>query len=202
MSEGKQQNLTFSQREGLEVLPPQMQVGELSEDVRREIWNRIWRLLESQRSFGGGSFFLTARGQSFARVVIGRWLRIPEDQIDTKAEIVYRSFKDGILKSDFNEVLDLLEIIVNLALNDGTQQARALAPVEIISLFEDHAAPYYLEQSGKKYQFQTRTSKQERDATLQSLKAVEGGGFEAALSHLDQAAEHMRAKINGIAPKC
>ena len=43
-------HLTFSQRHGYEPLPEPMQLEELSDDLRREIWNATWDLLRSERS--------------------------------------------------------------------------------------------------------------------------------------------------------
>ncbi len=43
-------HLTFSQRHGYESLPEPMQLEELSDDLRREIWNATREFLESQAS--------------------------------------------------------------------------------------------------------------------------------------------------------
>ena len=48
---------TFSQRYGYESLPEPMQLEELSDDLRREIWNATREVLLSIRSEGTYSYY-------------------------------------------------------------------------------------------------------------------------------------------------
>lgn len=180
--------LTFSQRNGYEDLPPQMQLGEISGDLRREIYNQIWRFLDrhTQSAFYGGSACLKQEIELIIRMILGEFLNKPEEGISCEPHHVRGIFKSVILEENFNRVLDLLEMIVN-------HEPEGLQPQSIAALFEKHAAAYYLKTDKKPYFFFPRTSTQESEATLASLKAIKSAsGFDPALTHLNQAAKHLR----------
>ncbi len=191
MSEHTAAHLNFSQRNGYEKLPPQMRLEELSGDLRREIYDRIWRYLEQNSD----TYYLDYVGQNFTRLVLKKFFKIPEEKISDVKEEAYGDFRKIVMDGKFNKVLDLVEIIANADFNKNTAEANQLSPVALRDLFDNHVAAYSLQAVNEKYQFHPRTSKQESDATLQSLEAIKKEhGFEAALSHLDQAAEHIHEK--------
>ena len=191
MSEHTAARLNFSQRNGYEKLPPQMRLEELSDDLRREIYDRIWRYLEQNSN----TYYLRPAGKNFTRLVLGKFFKIPEEKISDKKVDVYGTLREIVTNGKFNKVLDLVEIIANAGFTKDNAEANQLSPVALCDLFDNHAAAYSLQFVNEKYQFHPRTSKQESDATLQSLEAIKKQhGFEAALSHLDQAAEHIHGK--------
>ena len=106
-------HLTFSQRYGYEPLPEPMQLEELSNDLRREIWNATRELLISLRSLYA-SYCFDEEASRFLERVLGKLLKKFEDEIDTSDyDDVLSQFKLLILQGSFNEVLDLVEIMAN-----------------------------------------------------------------------------------------
>ena len=106
-------HLTFSQRYGYAPLLDPMQLEDLSDDLRRELWNVTRKLLLSLR---GINSLLTPKfeeGTLFIERVLGKYLKKPEDEISTSYDFAKDNFKNLILQGSFNEVLDFVEIMVN-----------------------------------------------------------------------------------------
>lgn len=185
-------DLTFSQRYGYEPLPKPMQLEELSDDLRREIWNETRRLLSSITSDGLYEYFsvpyFAENEERFIERVLGKFLRKPEDEIDTSSEAVMKQFKNLILQKPFNEVLDLIGIIAN----DSGYGAELADPIR--ESFERCVAAYYLDMSRHPYEFIPRSNQALGDATREAIKTISEGGMAGAERHLRQAAEHINAR--------
>lgn len=181
--------LSFSQRNDHEDLPPQMQLEELSDDLRREIYNQICHLLNSYTSDNmNGLPYLQQEIEPTIRRILGEFLKKPEEDTSCNPADVKTHFRKAILEGEFNHALDLLEMIIN----SNTWRRHPAFIKVIAALFEKHAAAYYLKTDKKPYHFVPRTSKHESDATLASLKAIKSAsGFSATLAQLDQAAKHL-----------
>ena len=180
--------LTFSQRYGYEPLPVSMQLEELSDDLRRELWNVTRKLLLSLR---GNNALFAARfeeGTLFIERVLGKSLKKPEDEISTSYESAKNDFKNLILQGSFNEVLDLVEVMVNERRYDKEFVKR------IIELFETHVVAYWLDKSKHPYQFFPRSNEAQGEATREAIKTIRDGGMEGPETHLRQAAEHINAQ--------
>lgn len=181
-------SLTFSQREGYAPLPKPMQLEELSDDLRREIWNetRIWLLSISSYDYEGNYFFEN-NGRSIERV-LGKLLQQPEDEIDTSFWTVMDLLKNWILEGPFNEVLDLIESIANHS------EYGAKFADHIRESFERCVAAYYLDMSRHPYQFIPRSNQAQGEATRKAMETISEGGMAGAETHLRQAAEHINAQ--------
>ena len=180
--------LTFSQRYGYEPLPVPMQLEELSDDLRRELWNVTRKLLLSLR---GTSSLLTPKfeeGTLFIERVLGKSLKKPEDEISTSYEFAKDNFKNLILQGSFNEVLDLVEIMVNERRYDKEFVKR------ISASFERSAAAYWLDKSKHPYQFFPRSNKAQGEAAREAIKTIRDCGMEGAETHLRDAAAHINAQ--------
>lgn len=194
MDEGRAfENLTFSQRSGIEPLPEPMQLEELSTHLRREIWNLIRQLLLAMRKSGGGIYYFLQNDKRFIERVLGRFMSVPEDEISTIYDSVIANFKTVVIDGTFNRVLDLLEIIAN----DRRTGADFTGSVE--EIFEEHAAPYVLDTSHYKYFFRPRSSKEQGIATKQAMETLQSENMEGAVVHLREAAEHINAGQYGDA---
>ena len=182
-------HLTFSQRYGYEPLPEPMQLEELSNDLRREIWNATRELLISLRSLYA-SYCFDEEASRFLERVLGKLLKKFEDEIDTSDyDDVLSQFKDWILHGRFNEVLDLVEIMAN----DSDYVEEEIVN-GISESFERCAAAYYLDMSRYPYHFFPRSSKAQGEATQESIKTIRDGGMEGATTHLRDAAAHINAQ--------
>ena len=179
-------SLTFSQREGYESLPEPMRLEELSDDLRREIWNKVRELLRSS-SFVGLRGFGSA-GEKCIERVLGKLLRMNEDEISTDYEHIMQLLKNYIMQEDrFNKVLDLIEIIV-----DDESVTDEFAN-KIAYLFEVHAAAYWLDTSRRPYQFFPCSTKEQGEATRAAIETIRASSMEGAETHLRQAVDHINA---------
>ena len=163
-----------------------MQPGELSDALRREIWNKIRGLL--RRSYDPIRYpYFTENKKRFIERVLGKLWQKPEDEIDTRYETVMQDFKKLILKSDFNVVLDLIESIAN-----DSKYGAAFAD-HIRESFERCAAAYYLDMSRHPHQFIPHGNQAQGEATRKAFETISAGGMKGAETHLRQAAKHINA---------
>ncbi|MYI79249.1 MAG: hypothetical protein F4060_04855 [Holophagales bacterium] len=165
-----------------------MQLENLSDDLRREIWNciRQWILIAHSRGTGYGRA-LTGDGVRLFERVVGRLTRLPEDEVPSAYDEVHALFKNTILKDPFNLVLDLVEVLCN------DEQGRAPFAQHMAGFFEQHAAPYWLDTSHRPYRFAPRSSQEQGDATRKALDSLRAGKMDGARTHLRNAVDH----ING-----
>ena len=183
-------HLTFSERYGYEQLPDPMQLEQLSDDLRREIWNLFHDYLSTQEKkyfVFSGIPLEVFRPFEYA---LGKILKKPEDEINL-SQISKKGldiFKQTILNTNFDQLLSLIELIVN-----GTPDSLRFAQ-EIAVLFDSHAAAYWLDVTQKPYQFFPRSNSEQGYAVQQALKTVEDRGMTGASVHLRQAAEYINTQ--------
>lgn len=175
---------TFSQRYDYELLPEPMQLEELSDDLRREIWNALREFLHGHAHI---PYFLDT-AKKFIERVLGKFLKISEDEIPTDYYKAMDAFKGILFKGKFNKSLDLVEI----AIND-----KAFSEVfvnRIAKSFEGCAAAYWLDTSSRPFRFYPRSCREQGEATQQAIETIRESGMEGASAHLSQAAHHINAK--------
>ncbi len=181
-------HLTFSQRYGYEPLPEPMRLEELSDDLRRELWNLLRRFLQTitEPDYYGPVF--TTGGELLVERILGKASRVPEDEIETTYKRAAEIFKELVLDGEFNFVLDLLGIIIN------DQEVENELGLHVALLFDRHAAAYRLDTSRHPFQFFPRGSKEQGEATQRAIKTIHESSMEGAATHLRQAAEHINAQ--------
>ena len=204
-------HLPFSQRYGYEPLPESMRLGELSDDLRREIWNAI-RESFLEKSLTANHTF-PSQVHRFIRGILGKLLRRPEDEIGNHYSSVSKEFKKVVLEGRFDSVLDLVEMTINTghtqnpSTNYEAVYKRAVdnyildriydrdeLAQHIKSLFNQHASAYGLDTSKRPFQFSPRSNKEQGDATQQAIETIREGRMDGAATHLRQAAEHINAR--------
>ena len=182
---------SFSQRYGYEPLPKPMRLEELSSDLRVEVWNEVRQFLLGKRDAASliiGPRHFTEQAKRFIERVIGRHTKRPSDTISTEHDEVLSTFKNSILSGKFNQVLDLIEIMVNdkdvtEAFVKGTS-----------NLFEQYTAAYRLNTSQRPYCFFSQASKEQGEATRQAVETICESNFDGAAAHLRQATRHINAR--------
>lgn len=180
--------LLFSQRHGYAELPAPMHLEEISDDLRREIWNVTREILMSMRGISMvGENFLDYEGRRFVERVLGRFLKAPEDDVSTDYHEVLVVFKSQILQRDFHEVLDLVEIISDVE-ESGRFRDR------VAECFERHGAAYWLDVSRPPFQFVPRSSEAQGHATRKAIETIREDGMDGADTHLRHAAAHLNAR--------
>lgn len=187
------EQLTFSQRFGYEKLPEPMQLEELSGHVRREIWNLIRELLLEKRSISVYSNFFSGEEERFIERVLGKFRKVPEDEVSTDYDRIMTFFKNVVIDGRFNRVLDLLQIMAN---DRGTGPGFTNS---VRRTFEDHAAPYILDTSQSNFFFRPRSNIEQGIATKQAIEVLSMENMDGATTHLREAAEHINAGQYGDA---
>ena len=180
-------HLSFSQRHGYAPLPEPMQLGEVSEDLRREIWNVVREMLLEGSHFDMS--FVSEEKKRFIERVLGQIEKKACDEISTEYKKAMLEIKSALLGGgSFNAVLDLVEIIVND--RDITKDF-----VERIkSWFGKYAAAYQLDTTQHPYLFSPQSSKEQGEATQQAIETLHESNMSGATAHLRQAAEHINVQ--------
>lgn len=180
-------HLTFSQRYGYEDLPEPMRPGQISDDLRREVWNAFSKELSEYTihdAFGTPDF--NWDGEYFVKRVLGKLLKKPEDEISADYSDTFPRFKGTILTGPFNFHIDLLEAVIN----DDAMASLAI-PMKI--LFEEHAAPYRLDTAQRPFKFFPTSSAEQAEAVQEALHRLQAGDMQDAFSGFRLAAEHINA---------
>lgn len=182
---------TFSQRHGYQPLPEPMRLGELSNHLRRELCNALRSFFLSISDEYGSHRFFTDDAEKYIERVLGQFLELPERQISTSFDDTVKATEEIIINSDFNEVLDLIEIILYENSLDPSLGER------ISELFETHTSAYWLDTSKTTYQFIPRGSIEQGEATKMAIEALESEEMVGATEHLRRASELINAKQYG-----
>ena len=170
-----------------------MQLEQLSDDLRREIWNLIrGNLLDIREDRGCDHHIFPEYFERFVEHLFGKLLKLPEDKISTDYEDVLEKFKKIILEGRFDQLLSLIELI----LNDDSEyfMYNFVFANSISELFDFHAAAYCLEVTQKPYQFIPRNNPEQGEAVQQALKTVEKSGMTGTSAHLRKAAELLNTR--------
>ena len=190
-------HLTFSQRNNLVPLPEPMKLGELSDDLRRNVWNVSDKFLQavSYRNITTSERLLLPDVEELMVYVLGHVWKKPEDEIRAvpKKSVlvsVREHFRAMVFKGDFNIVFDLLEMILNEGSRLSSGHFNHFAD-NIKKVFERHRAAYRLVfiKEHRCYQFFPQSSEEEGQAIQQAVETVQDGGMQGAAVHLREAAK-------------
>ena len=165
---------SFSRRYGYEPLPEPMRLEELSSDLRREIWNAVREVLVGKRDGVSEYYYFHAPDERFVERVLGANTKTSEDEIPTEYDHVCVYLKNSVLNHQFNQVLDLIEIMVND--RDITEDFVK----RMNNSFEQYAAAYWLDTSQQPYRFVPRGSKEQGEATQQAIETICENNFDGA----------------------
>ena len=88
-------HLTFSQRYGLAPLPEPMRLGEISKDLRRELWNVTYAFLDrgSHSDWTATEAYFETHVREFIKRAWGRFTKVPESRVRTEYGKVIRDFE-------------------------------------------------------------------------------------------------------------
>ena len=163
-----------------------MRLGELSPDLRRELWNIVRRLLKGISYPTSHEPYFGDFNEGRIERVLGRFARIPESEVDTSYPKVVNWFERIIMKSEFNQVLDFIGIIVNEIDNH-----EYIDPADINDLFISHQAAYWLDTSQRPYRFIPCANPEQGAATRKAIETLLEGGRGGAATHLRDSARHI-----------
>ncbi len=183
-----QKNLNFSQRYGYEDLPEPMHVGQISDGLRRKIWNIVREKLlsfEEPLPVSAGYVDFGRRGHAFIERVLGEFYEKPVDEITAVSKDYLPDFKKIILQAECNRFLDFLEII-------GNDEDGKILAEKIQNLFEEHAASYRLDNTGRRWQFFPCSSAEQGKVVQKAQQNLQVGGLQDVLAGLHVAADHIK----------
>ena len=178
--------LTFSQAEGIELLPQPMALGELSEEVRNLLWSYIYECLKethiSNRISG-----LSYVGNPW-NVILDNFhvfsLRRPSDEFNNRFEAQIKILKEIILRDDYNRVFDFFQFV--LRHSHVPHQFRT----DIRRILENCLCAYTIMDDGPTI---VPSAIPEQGESIQaSLRELASGPFGGARMHLRKSAECIR----------
>ena len=165
-----------------------MRLEEISDDLRREIWNAVRQLLLKLERRGIEGPYFDAIGRGLIERALGRFAKLPEEDVPVDYNGVMDTCRKIVTKCKFNEVLDFLEIMID------EQGGSTEFTYTIEGLFKNHVAAYQLDTSGFDCQFVPSSSEEQGYAIQQALGTLREGKMEGATAHLRDAAGHINAR--------
>ena len=182
---GFPEHRTFSQRYGYKPLPEPMNPEQISDDLRREIWNIVWHILRDNAYVSGNEVSFKRSFRDAIRRTWGNFKKIPESRILSDATEMARDIEKTILSDEFNTVLDFLEILID---EEPTYDFADNLKV----LFDKYGAAYWLDMSQQPYRFTPCASREQGEAARQAIETLHEGGMDGAAKHFRQAGEAMK----------
>ena len=153
-----------------EPLPAPMQLEVISEDLRREVWNLVWNFIASIRKRKPFGYYFAKEEELFFGHALGRHLNKSIDEIECSHEHVTKSIKAICFDSQFNKLLDLLEIF-------GIDNQYGIKFRQTIkNLFESHGASCRLDISNQPCQFIPCSTKEQGDSVEKALESLHERG--------------------------
>ena len=182
------EKVNFSERYGYEPLPKPMRLEELSEDLRRELWDEVRQLLFRYRNGLRPSYFFNDNGRELIERVLGEYQRKPRDEIHTSYDHVLDYCKHVLMNGLFFKVLTFLEILI--AINEDETKIRDFG-YAVEQLFEKHGASYRLDTSALDCEFFPCSSEEQAISIQKALKVLGERNMKGAATHLRDAAGHI-----------
>ncbi len=114
MSENSQNNsyLPFSQRNGFEDIPPQLQIGEVSAELRRLLHYAVYTDLIGNVRTGLRDIALFGPWVSIIQDIFVRFLQQPIDECPTSIEVWQELLKSLISDADLPELFNFIEFLL------------------------------------------------------------------------------------------
>ena len=169
--------VSFSQAQGLEPLPRQLQLGELPENARTGLWNAFY-LTHSDgyiRSFGidpsWNEVLASVHAELFHRGL---------DTFSTDFNQVMNSYRGVFAEAPFNKVFDL---ILHIARHERCPEE---FHARVASALQQHRLAYFYEAKSRTI-FQASTP-EEGQAIIDAVRELNDYGLDGAQNHLMQSA--------------
>ena len=205
------EHFTFSQRNG--ELPESMQLEHIPDDLRREVFDAICSFLEELEIKDNEIYKcneIINFDPEYIKEILSEVCKIPKIDINPAFQSVIDIFRIIILKGDFKEFLDCLEILINKSLKfwekinksqkeSGEYYSYAVPrwyrivnlKGKIVELFDKYRSTYQLDTSQRPYWFFPSTSEEEGGAIQQAIETVCQGEMSGAITHIRKAGKFM-----------
>ncbi|MFT4554266.1 MAG: hypothetical protein ACI9S8_002916 [Chlamydiales bacterium] len=175
-------DLSFSQREGIEPILEPMPPKTLSKDLRNALWHHVFvKLNSSVKAFNLQNNWEAILGDYHVNV-----LHKASDEFKMINYTTSGFVKNLILESDYNEVFDFLEYVFN------HKCAPDLLAREVSQALNKFKASYVVLKTGKLVHFARRGIKGEYKTEIKFMKDSEATRFKGVHEHLHKSMEALR----------
>jgi hypothetical protein len=174
------EKLTFSQAHDLEPLPKPLTLGEVSQPLRNAIYSNLY--LHIDGSAATDVIGDRRLGSPWIRLLLTRHVHVlhePADEFNTEFEWNVQSLKNLCFNAEYNELFDLLELLMKLG---GCPRSFTDA---ITRDFERYGAAYRVIQPGPV--IVPIASPEEGQVVQRAFQDLAAGEFDGARAHLRQA---------------
>ncbi len=200
-------NLTFSQAQGHEEIPGPLNLGELPQETRTQIWNVFYESLDQfvRRDFAGYPYIITPWQDMMSAVhrdyfcfplhewsahqekAASQFCQIRLDERARHGEGQYlgqiaSKIHDHIETQPFNKVFDLIQFVMRhpeCPTEFVDSMKETFASSRLAYIIDDSPLPTIL----------PATTQEEKDALLESLQTLRGAGLNGGAEHLRKASE-------------
>ncbi len=177
-----------------------LHLEEILHDLRRETWNAIRELLYDKRetdtsTSSSSLYYFNTEGIKLIEHVLGKFRRVPEDEVNTDYDSVMNDFKNIVLEDEFERVRHLIEVIANYGEKSEMFMER------IKNSFEEYNAPCWLDTSRRPFQFVSNDSNERVKTAQQISTTTQKVGMGGTVSHLHGATESHASSQEGASVK-
>lgn len=172
--------LTFGQAEGIEALPSQLELGEISEELQALLWDYLLRILEENSQSQMYGYALTERFKALWRDYNVRQLHRPRDEVTVEPQKVGNEIKRIVYEGSYVQIFNFLQYVM------GHQNAPSYFARRIGRIFEQSRAAYRVYNERIIVPIASPEEGEAVELAFQNLQASEFGG---ARAHLSAAAE-------------
>ena len=170
--------VSFSQAQGLEPLPIQLELGQLNRETRVDFWNAFYAVDSKHRSRFDQ---IDGVWQGILSRIHSRHFREPLDELNFHFRDVEMRYKNLFLDEPYNEVFDLLLFLLRLPTMPVTFKA------EIKYAFETNRLAYVLDMTDPVTIYPAVTPEEGR-TILEAVQELNDHGLKGARNHLIQSA--------------
>lgn len=129
--------------------------------------------------------YFKANVEEFIKKVFGDYSGLAQSDINTDVSRVMKIFRHVALEAKYEDVMQFAGFVIR------TDYGAVNLAKGLKELFEQQAAPCFIDLDQKPHFVVQLSSGEEVGATLASLEAVKEAGFDSSLTHLRSAAEHL-----------
>lgn len=179
--------LTFSQTHGYAPLPIALQLEELPNYARTQVWNVLYDHLHATRDRSGGFVHLGGHWLQVAYAIHTKYFGKPADDWSSSFHgdsSPIKEIKDHILSSPFNEVFDLVQFIMR------HQACPPFFATEMRHTFK-RCQLAYMVVDGDMPTIIPAATPTEGQAIKDAMQTLAVSGLNGSLSHLKQSAAHI-----------
>ena len=178
---GDPRELSFSQAQGYEKLPEPLKLGELLDEARVKIWNRLYAWLEAYQE-GKSSPYMPDPWSSILQSVHSIQDNNPADDWKPQFKFVCKYLRSRIETEKFNKVFDLIQFIMR----DPKCPEGFIEDMCVV--FTDCRLAYAIDPGPPPTIFPAVTT-EEGEAVAASLQTLAHAGLQGSTSHLRKSAD-------------